>query len=62
MLAVYSGSALDALTSLQCNDDGLPGLLSEVTFLAIADTTYYFQAGGFRGDTGELLLNVFLAP
>ncbi len=62
VLAAYIGSALDTLTLLECDDDGGPLLLSEVSFPVTAGTTYYLQAGGFSGDTGHLELNVSLAP
>ena len=58
VLAIYTGSALDALTLVGCDDDSGSGLQSEVNFTAVAGTTYYAQAGGFSGGTGSLRLNV----
>lgn len=56
VLAVYTGETLDALTPVGCNDDD-QGLQSRVVFQAAAGTTYHIQAGGFRGDHGELILH-----
>ena len=57
-LAVYSGpppglATFDDLTLIGCNDD-YGSLQSKVSFAASAGVTYYFQAGGFYGDTGDL--------
>ncbi len=59
VLAVYTGSAVDALTPIACNDD-FPGLFfqSRISFPVTAGTTYHVQAGGFNGQTGDLMLNV----
>jgi hypothetical protein len=45
-LGVYTGSAVNALTTLALNDDSC-GLGSRVEFTATAGTTYYFRFGGF---------------
>lgn len=55
-LAVYRGSAL-----LGCNDDAV-GLTSSFTFTAQPGTTYQIQAGGWRGDTGNLVIGVRRPP
>ncbi|MCH8994957.1 MAG: hypothetical protein IH959_08345 [Chloroflexi bacterium] len=55
VLAVYTGSAIDALTVVICNDDRF-GLQSEVTFQVTAGTTYYLQVGGFSTNVGDLVL------
>ena len=52
----------DEATVIDSDDDGGPGLLSEVSFLVTAGVTYYIQVGGFGGATGELALNVSLTP
>lgn len=65
VLAVYTGTALDALTPLACNDDGGigVGLQSRISGLTVsAGTTYIVQAGGFSGDMGALQVNGSVAP
>ncbi|MCH7650754.1 MAG: hypothetical protein IIA63_06290, partial [Nitrospinae bacterium] len=57
-IAVYTGSAVDALTLVTCDDDSGPGLRSEAIFPVVAGTTYSIQAGGFGASTGNLVLNV----
>lgn len=56
-LAVYTGSSVDDLTLIDCNDDS-GSLQSLVTFSASVGTTYRIQVGGFGGATGALTLNV----
>ena len=55
-LSVYTG-ARGALTQIACNDD-FYGLQSRVLVQLSAGTTYYFQLGGFFGQTGNLVFNV----
>jgi hypothetical protein len=55
-LSVYTG-ARGALTQIACNDDFF-GLQSRVLVHVSAGTTYYFQVGGFSGQTGNLVFNV----
>ena len=57
VLAVYTGTAVNALTPVACNDDS-GSLQSRVQFPAIGGTTYHFQVGGFDGRTGDLRLTV----
>ena len=57
-LAAYTGGFLAA----PCDDDGGPGLLSTVSFVANAGATYYFQVGGSGGDSGSLVFNVAGTP
>jgi hypothetical protein len=54
-LAVYTGPDLSNLTLVACN-------YSRVRFTAAAGITYYFQAGGFFGQTGNLVLNLTNGP
>lgn len=59
VLAVYSGSTLDSLTLIQCNDDAsTPVLHSEIQFTALAGQTYYIQLGGFNDTTGDFEFHV----
>lgn len=57
VVAVYTGSAVNALTLQGCNDDTL-GLQSQVSFSANPGVTYRIQVGGFMGDTGNVVLHV----
>jgi hypothetical protein len=58
-LAVYTGSSVNALTTVAANDDCI-GLQSCVRFFAVAGTTYRTAVTGFAGDTGNIQLNVSL--
>lgn len=60
LLAVYTGSAVSALTSLGSNDDVTRGVVrtSSVAFDAVGGTTYYFAVDGWSGRFGVIQLNV----
>ncbi len=63
VLVAYTGSTLDALTPLDCDDDALPGLLSQVSFPVTAGSTYHVQVGSWATTPGGALeLNVSLTP
>ena len=51
LLAVYTGSSVNALTGIIKNDDVQSGVIttSTVTFGAIGGTTYHFAVDGFNG-------------
>ena len=59
-LAVYTGSALDALTPVPgaCNDDANGATQSDVAFDAVANQPYRVQVGGYAGAGGTLVLDV----
>lgn len=57
VLAVYTGSTVDTLDEIDCNDDSFD-LQSKVSFDAVAGETYHFQVGGYAGETGELTFRV----
>lgn len=62
LLAVYTGSAVNATTQVAANDDITPGTdtKSRVTFTAVAGTTYRIAVDGFgtaAANRGELALN-----
>jgi subtilisin len=57
VLAVYTGSALDALTPVASNDDTC-GLQSQVQFNAAAGTTYRIAVDGYFGDQGSIELEL----
>jgi hypothetical protein len=59
VLAIYTGTAVNALTEVGANDDACgDGLQSRVSFEATAGTTYYIAVEGFSGDTGTFLLSL----
>jgi subtilisin family serine protease len=56
VLAVYTGTSVDALSApLAC---GSP----QIALAAAAGTTYYIQAGGFAGTSGSLTISVGRPP
>lgn len=65
VLAAYTGTALDNLVEIACNDDDpdCGCLQSKVTFEGIAGTTYYFQAGSYDGGGGgNMIFNLYDPP
>lgn len=58
VLAVYQGTSLGGLGLVGCNDDSGGGLQSRLEFDTIPGLTYYFQLGGFDGDSGTTVLRV----
>ena len=56
-LAVYTGSAVNALTLVASNDDFLSPQ-SSVTFQAIAGTEYQIAVDGYNGASGFISLNI----
>lgn len=60
LLAVYTGATVDALTVIASNDDDPNGgSTSQLTFAAVAGTTYRIAVDGFSGATGDIVLSVF---
>ena len=63
VLAVYTGNSLSGLTERACNDDiGGGNLQSRVSFAAAGGTTYWVQASGFSGHSGNLTVNFTGVP
>ena len=62
ILAVYTGSSLGSLQSVVYNDDSGTGNQSQVSFDAVAGTTYRIAVDGRFGITGEIKLQVAAAP
>lgn len=60
-LGVYTGSAVNGLTTIAGNDD-FSGLQSRVSFTAVAGQTYQIAVDGFRNRTGSIALNLALVP
>ncbi len=62
LLAVYTGSSVNALTAIVKNDDVQLGVIttSAVQFNAIGGTTYQFAVDGFDGAQGNITLNFTL--
>lgn len=61
VLSTYSGSC-GALTGLVCQDDVAPGLRWSSNAVVAVPGTYYFQASGFLGASGNLKLVANLDP
>jgi subtilisin-like proprotein convertase family protein len=58
LLAVYTGSNVNAVTTIVQNDDVAGGVLtSSVTFNAVAGTDYRIAVDGYGGVSGNIILN-----
>lgn len=65
LLAVYTGTAVDALALVTANDDAPNTLTSRVMFSATSNTVYRIAVAGYDGASGSVTLNfnqVFVAP
>lgn len=62
VLAVYTGGSVNSLNQVAFNDNSSTNLQSQVTFTAVAGTTYYFAVDGVGPDTGAVRLNLNAAP
>ena len=59
LLAVYTGTAVNALTQVAANDDnGGPEGASGVIFNAVAGTVYHIAIDGYNGSVGNYHLNI----
>lgn len=58
-LGVYTGSAVNSLSTIASNDDTID-LISQVTFTATAGTTYQIAVDGFGASEGSIDLNLTL--
>ncbi len=58
MLAVYTGSAVTSLTAVASNLAGPGTNTSQVTFTAVAGTTYAIAVDGYNGASGNVVLNL----
>jgi hypothetical protein len=56
LLAVYTGSAVSALTAVASNDDADGTLQSRVSFTASAGVTYRVAVDGYGGASGNVAL------
>jgi kumamolisin len=54
---VYTGSAVNALTTIGSNDDYGTSVTSSITFTATAGGAYYIAVDGYQGVTGAIVLN-----
>lgn len=61
-LAVYTGTAVNALTRVAANDDAGNTLQSSVSFRATSGTTYYIAVDGHGGATGSIRLGYSGGP
>jgi subtilisin family serine protease len=57
LLAVYTGSAVDGLTSIASNDDTTTTLQSRVQFTVTANTAYQVAIDGYNAANGNVTLN-----
>jgi hypothetical protein len=57
LLGVWTGSAVNGLTSVAQDDDSGAGLQSLVSFSATAGTTYRIAVDGWNGASGNVTLN-----
>lgn len=57
VLAVYTGTAVNALTPIASNDDAV-GLASRVAFTAASGTVYRIAVDGFGTETGSISLQL----
>jgi hypothetical protein len=62
LLAVYTGDAVDALTSVAADDDSGSFLTSTVTFSVVAGVEYRIVVDGFGGAAGNIILAWDLEP
>jgi hypothetical protein len=62
LLAVYTGTAVDALTPVASADDGPCGTRAALSFRASAGTTYWIAMDGKAGATGYVTLSFIVAP
>jgi hypothetical protein len=60
VLAVYTGTAVNALVVVASNDDGDASITSSVTFFAKAGTAYAIAVDGYGGGAGTVLLSLSL--
>ena len=57
-LGVYTGGAVDALTTVSSNDDADGTLQSRVTFQVVGGQTYAIAVDGYNGDSGSISLAI----
>jgi Bacterial pre-peptidase C-terminal domain len=57
LLAVYTGNAVNTLTTIASNDDCCGGRQSKVSFPAVSGTTYQIAVDGYNKATGSVTLN-----
>ncbi len=59
LLAVYTGTSVSALKTVASDDDtSYYDLTSQVSFNAVAGTTYHVAVDGYRGASGNIVLNL----
>ena len=58
LLGLYSGTAVNALTTRASDDDSGGNLTSRITFSAVAGTTYHIAVDGFNGASGTIQLSL----
>lgn len=58
LLAIYTGSAINALTQVAADDDGGEGDRSRVVFPIVSGVVYQIAVDGFNGAQGSIGLNI----
>ena len=58
VLVVYTGTQLNNLVEVACDNNSGSGTQSALSFNATDGTTYYIQVGGDDNDRGRLMLNL----
>jgi subtilase family serine protease len=59
VMGVYTGSTVTALSPIAQDDDSGDGSASQVTFNAVAGTSYQIAVDGYNGASGTIFLNLF---
>jgi subtilisin family serine protease len=57
LLGAYTGTQVNALTTLAANDDSGSGTWSSVTITVVAGTSYFFAIDGYGNRKGSITLN-----
>ena len=58
MLGVYTGNAVNALSTVRTNDDAGGTLQSRVRFFPTPGVTYHIAVDGYNGANGNISLNI----
>jgi len=58
LLGVYTGNAVNALTTVRTNDDAGGTLQSRVRFFPTPGVTYHIAVDGYNGASGNISLNI----
>jgi hypothetical protein len=62
LLAIYTGTSVNALTPVASDDQSGPNNTSALTFNATSGTIYRIAVDGYAGAAGNIVLNLILFP